>query len=144
MNFLGRGRAVSGGLTGSIRTAFQDIRYVSGLTVEAHGFDDFGEELAGAADEGLTLLIFIGARSFADEHQGRVDVADAPHHVFARTGEVWTFDANHGALAQGGNVRCFVARGRDDNRCGFRRRTRYNFWRFNGFSSRHSRLGIRS
>ena len=64
VSFFGRGLAVAGGLAGGVRAAFQNVGDVDVAALEAHGLDDFREELAGFADEGFGLRVFIGARGF--------------------------------------------------------------------------------
>ena len=109
-HLIGRGLAVAGGLAGGVRAAFQNIGDVEVVARAAGGLDDFGEQLAGAAHEGLAAFIFIGPRSFPDEEEFAVDIAHAEDDVFARGGEVRAFDAGEGAFAQGGKGGGFFAR----------------------------------
>ena len=59
------------------RTAFDDVRDVNLLALEAHGVDHVVEELAGAAHEGQPLRVFIGSRALAYEHEAGVGVSVA-------------------------------------------------------------------
>src|SRR5882724_9648061 len=60
------------------RPALHDVRYVYVAALHRHAaFDDASEELAGFADEGLALAIFVLARTFADEHDLRTWIADS-------------------------------------------------------------------
>ena len=63
------------------RPALDDVGDVDVFAREAHGFDDLREQLPGAANKRLALLVFVGARAFPDEHQARGGVADAEHDV---------------------------------------------------------------
>ena len=69
---------------------------------EAHGLDDFGEELAGAADKRLAELVLVSAWSLTDEHQLGVAVADAENHLRAGGDEVLAFLAREDGFFQGG------------------------------------------
>ena len=99
-HFFGCGRAIAVILAGGVRAAFEDVRDVNLLAGEAHGLNDFGEELSGATDEGFGLLVFFRTGSFADEHEFGIDATDAEDDVFARGDEVGTFLANEGAFAE--------------------------------------------
>ena len=57
------------------RTAFDDISDVNVLAANAHGLDHVIGQLAGTADERLTLQIFVSAGSLADEHEFRARIA---------------------------------------------------------------------
>src|SRR6266511_1744226 len=63
------------------RTAFDHVCDVDISACEADRLDDFREQLTGAADERLPLLVFVRARRFADEHQIGVWIADTEHHL---------------------------------------------------------------
>ena len=65
------GCAIAGGPT------FDDIADVYVLPAEAHRLDDLGEELPGAAHEGLALGVLIGARRLAHEDQPGRGVSDS-------------------------------------------------------------------
>ena len=80
-HFLGGGHAVAGG------AAFDDVADEHLFAGVAHGFDHLGEELAGAADEGETLFILVGAGAFADEHDVGPQGALAGNGVGAGGGE---------------------------------------------------------
>ena len=71
IGFYGLWRAVGGW------AALDDVSDVDLLAREAHGEDHVGEELAGFADEGQALRVFIGSGAFADEHEARGGVAGA-------------------------------------------------------------------
>ena len=49
------------------RAALDHVGDVDIVTRHADGFDDLGQQLPGAADEGLPLTILIGPRGLADE-----------------------------------------------------------------------------
>ena len=51
--------------------------------MQAGRLNDFRKQLSSLADERLALLVFIRARRLADEHELRVNAADAEHDVFA-------------------------------------------------------------
>ena len=102
LHFLGRRLAVAGGLAGSVGPALEDVGDIDRIAGQPHGLDDPREQLAGLADEGFALFIFVGARGFADEHEFGVDIADAEDHVFARGGQVRAFDAGHDLRTQFG------------------------------------------
>ena len=59
------------------RPALDHVRDVHVLALQIDRFDDLRQQLPGAADERNALLIFVGARRFADEHQIGVGIADA-------------------------------------------------------------------
>src|SRR5690606_11956867 len=64
--------------------AAHDVVDVDGLPRPSHRVDHSVEQLAGRTDERLAALVLLLARSLADEHQGRVLVADAEHDRPAR------------------------------------------------------------
>ena len=70
--------------------------------MQSRGLDDFRQQLAGLADERLGLFVFIRPRRFADEHELRVNAADAEHDVFARRRQVRAFHTRQRPFAQGG------------------------------------------
>ena len=94
--------AVAGGLAGRVGPAFQNVADINVRALQSGGLDDFGQQLAGPADEGLGLFIFIRPRRLADEHELGVNAADAEHDVFARGREMRAFHAGQRACAQGG------------------------------------------
>ncbi len=54
------------------RPALEDVRDVDVRSSEAHALrDDVGQELSRPTDEGDSLLVFVVARRFADEHHAR-------------------------------------------------------------------------
>lgn len=57
------------------RAAFEDVGQIDVFSLKPHGDDHLVEELAGVAYEGLSLLVFVCPRGFADEHQACVGVA---------------------------------------------------------------------
>src|ERR1700678_1161608 len=67
----------------SRRTALDDVRDVNVFTPQAHGLDHVVEQLSGAANEWLALLVFIRARRFADKHQFGFRVAHPEHYLLA-------------------------------------------------------------
>jgi hypothetical protein len=69
------------------RPALQDIHDVHVRPLPAASFDDFGQKLSGAANEGLTQAILIGARCFAKERNPWLGIADAEHRLFATCGQ---------------------------------------------------------
>jgi len=50
-------------------TAFDDVRDVYIFALHAHRLDHIVEQTGRAADERLTLRVFIGAGAFAHKHQ---------------------------------------------------------------------------
>jgi hypothetical protein len=69
------------------RPAFHNIGDVNLVAAQAHGDDHVVEQLAGAADEGQTLRILIGARAFANKHEACVGIAVAEDDGVAGLGE---------------------------------------------------------
>src|SRR5580704_1507632 len=60
-----------------------DVRNINIFPPQAHGLNHVVEQLSGAPDEGLTLLVFIRARSLADEHQISFWIADSEDDLLA-------------------------------------------------------------
>jgi hypothetical protein len=58
--------------------------------------------LSRASDERFSLLIFICAGGFTDEHQIGVRISDAEHGLRPRAGEMRTFRASANAFANRG------------------------------------------
>src|SRR4029077_1140673 len=69
------------GLAVARRTAFHDVRDINIFAPQAHGFDHVVEQLAGAADERLSLGVSIRARALANEHQLGARIAHAKHDL---------------------------------------------------------------
>ena len=65
------------------RTALDYVRDINIFAPQAHRFDHVVEQLAGAADERFALRIFVGARTFAHEHQLRPRIAHSKDDLFA-------------------------------------------------------------
>src|SRR5262245_10824242 len=65
------------------RTALDHVRDVDVGAREADGLDDLRQQLAGAPDERLALLVFIGTRRLADEHELGARIADAEDDLLA-------------------------------------------------------------
>ncbi len=63
------------------RAALDHVGDVDLLAGQADRLDDLRQQLPGAADEGLALLVFVLARRLAHEHQPRLRMADAEHHL---------------------------------------------------------------
>jgi len=59
------------------RPALEHVRDVHLITVEADPAEEFVEQLACLADEGLALLVLVEPRRLADEHQVGARIADA-------------------------------------------------------------------
>ena len=59
------------------RAALDDVGDVDLGALQPHGGDHVVEKLAGAADKGQSLGIFIRSRTFADEHEAGVGVSVA-------------------------------------------------------------------
>ena len=62
-------------------TAFDNIADVDPVPGQGYGRKHLGEELSRRADESESLFIFRLAGTFADEHEGRVDVSLTGHFV---------------------------------------------------------------
>jgi len=92
-HLVGRGLAVAAGTGGHIGPAFQNVGDINIAAGKSGRLDDAREQLSRRTDEWFALFIFVRARRFADEHQLRVNAADAEHDVLARRREVWTFHA---------------------------------------------------
>lgn len=60
-----------------------DISNVDVRTLEAHGLDDFGEELSGLSDKWFAFDFFISAWSFPAKEDIGVDIAYAEDNFFA-------------------------------------------------------------
>ena len=69
------------------RAAFDDVRNIYARTVEIDHFKHIVEQLTGGADERLALQILLLARSFADEHQLALGIADAENDVVPGFGQ---------------------------------------------------------
>ncbi len=94
-HFIGLGIAIAR------RAALDHVGDVDLLAGHAHGLDDLGEQLAGAADERLALLVLVLARRLADEHQAGLRVADAEDHLpAAERGQLAARAARADVLAQ--------------------------------------------
>jgi hypothetical protein len=93
LHFDRGGTAVAGRAGGHVGAALENVGDEDVGALEAHGFDDFCEELAGFSDKGLALEVFVRARGFADEHEARVDVADSEDGLGAGAGEVGALSA---------------------------------------------------
>jgi hypothetical protein len=65
------------------RTALDDVGNVNILAAQTHGLDHIGQQLAGASDERLTLLVFVCARGLADEHQISIGITDSEDDLLA-------------------------------------------------------------
>src|SRR5262249_27627166 len=63
------------------RSTFQDIADVNVVALDVDRFDDLRQQLPGPAHKRQTLLIFIEARGFADEHEFRVGIAGAENNI---------------------------------------------------------------
>ena len=61
------------------RTTFHDVADEDLVTRKAHRLDNFSEQLAGAADKGKALLVFVISWTFANEHDLRRRGALAGH-----------------------------------------------------------------
>ncbi len=105
LHFERRGGAVAGRVRRHVGAAFEDVGDVDVVAGQAHGVDDFGEEFAGASDEGLALLVLIRSGGLADEHEVGVGVAGAEDGLRARRGEVLAFAASADCLVQRGELR---------------------------------------
>ena len=62
-------------------TAFDNIADVDPVPGQGYGRKHLGEELSRRADESESLFIFRLAGTFADEHEGRVDISLTGHFV---------------------------------------------------------------
>ena len=63
------------------RAALDDVGNVDLVALEANRRDDSRQQLSRAADERNPLDVFVGAWSFADEHQVSLRIADAEHNL---------------------------------------------------------------
>ena len=108
LHLLRRRFTIAHRLSGCVGTAFQNVGDVNRAAREAHRLNDFGQQLAGFADERFALLIFIRPWRFADKQHRRINGADAEHDILPRCGEMRAFPADHGAglqLSHGGLFR---------------------------------------
>src|SRR5262249_58888021 len=62
-----------------------DVDLVAGV---AHRGDHLREELAGGPDEGDALVVVLGARSFADEHQARLGISHTEDEILPARAEL--------------------------------------------------------
>ena len=76
-DFVFFGQAIFG------RTAFHYVADIHVRAPKTHRFDHLREQLAGAADEGLALFVFVAAWAFTHEHKLRLWIADAEDDVRA-------------------------------------------------------------
>src|SRR5262249_25479047 len=67
--WIASGDFVRFGVTIFRRPAFEDVADVNIFTLETDGLDDLRQQLARPADKRQTLLIFVIARSLADEYK---------------------------------------------------------------------------
>ncbi len=104
--------AVTGSVGGHVRAAFQNIGDVNIVAFQTHGFDHFGEELAGSADEWYALLVFVGTWGFTDEHERGIGVADAEDDLFAERGEVGAAGAGESGIPEPCKAGGFVTFGK--------------------------------
>jgi hypothetical protein len=81
--------------------ALDHVADVDLLAGERHGGDHLGEELAGAADEGLALGVFVGAGAFAHEDKVGAGVADAEDGLRAFLAEAATLAALDEVVVEG-------------------------------------------
>lgn len=65
------------------RTAFYYVGYVDFFSCQIDGSEQLFQELAGGADEGSALLVFVEAGTLADEHDSRAFGAFSGHDVSA-------------------------------------------------------------
>ena len=65
------------GIAVARRPAFEHVRHIDAVAVEADPGQQLVEQLARLADEGLALLVLVESRRLADEHQIGARVADA-------------------------------------------------------------------
>ena len=93
-HLVGRGLAVAAGTGGHIRPAFQNVGDINIAAGKSGRLDDAREQLSRRTDEWFALFIFVRARRFADEHELRINAADAEHDALARRREVRTFHAD--------------------------------------------------
>ena len=105
LHFKRGGRAVAGGALGRVGAAFEDVGEVDVVAGEAHGGDDFGEEFAGASDEGFAEAVFVCPGGFADKHEVGVRVAGAEDGLGAGGGEVLALLAGADGFAKRGESR---------------------------------------
>jgi hypothetical protein len=92
----------------SRRAAFEDVANVDFFTLEARRGNDLIEQLAGFADEGLALLVFVGARRFADEQNAGLGIADAEDRLRACRGQLAATGATLDFVSQNGQSRLTV------------------------------------
>src|SRR5207253_10812959 len=90
------------GIAVPLGAAFDHVADVAiALAIELHGGEHLGQELPGAADEGLALLVLFLARSLADDHETRARVARAENDGGAALGELAARAPLEGALLRG-------------------------------------------
>ncbi len=109
-HLVGGRLAVAGGLAERIGPALQDVADIDVRPLQAHGLDDFGEQLAGLADKRFALFVFVRARRLANEHERGVNAADAKDNRFARRREARAFDARERPFPQRGKRGGFLFR----------------------------------
>ena len=117
-HFLGGGDAVARG------AAFDDVADENLVAGVAHAFNHPGEELSGAANEGESLFVFVGAGAFANEQDVGAEGPLAGDDVLPGGGEgaaVAGFDFLHKGQERRGNRRARKRRWGGEG-CGRRRR----------------------
>src|SRR5690606_30604208 len=67
----------------SRRAAAVDVADRNLLTLEAHRDDDVGKQFPGPSDKRESLLVLIGSRGLADEHQIGLEVTRRVHDLRA-------------------------------------------------------------
>jgi hypothetical protein len=79
--------------------ALEDVRNVDLVSAETHRLDDLGEELAGASDKWLSLLVFIFSWRLTHEHQLSLGIAHAKDDLGAGFHEIGTLCAAEDRVA---------------------------------------------
>src|SRR5690606_15938986 len=78
-----RGHLLFAGFSVFRRSALDDVAHVDRLASEAHCGYHLVEQLPGRTNEGVTLSIFVGAWSLADENYARRAIAAGEYRVRA-------------------------------------------------------------
>ena len=84
VHLLCGGLAIVVFLGGRVGAALEDVGDVDRVPGVAHRLNNLCQQLSGLADEWFALAVLIDARSFADKHQIRMNVADPEDDILPR------------------------------------------------------------
>lgn len=94
LHLLRSGGAITAGRAWRVGPALQDVGDINRIAAEAHGCDDFGQQLPRPPYEWFTLCVLVHARRFADKHQIGIRMANSKNGLPARACEMRAFQAD--------------------------------------------------